>query len=224
MAPWRLSCLRQYWHRAPAHARTVRDSSAGTFITAACLESARPRRARAITPRSIQPATPVLPFPIPAKRLHCCGPSVPEDDDPSSMGNGDFPQPLPSQSARQLLNSPCQLKTPGSGCQQRGRLQPWQDGSRGWRTWPSSAALDREMTAWGRGCKACHGRHVVWHRHSCLCSMYGRHPPWSQARVPVPPHRAEHPRWMARRKPLRTRGQMTSHRNVAASLPRHMAA
>ena len=27
--------------------------------------------------------------------------------------------------------------------------------SGGGRTWPSSAALHREMTAWGRGCKAC---------------------------------------------------------------------
>src|SRR5271157_515208 len=81
----------------------------------------------------------------------------------------------------------------------------------GGRTWPSSAALHREMIARGRGCKAYHGRHVVWHRHSCLCPMYGRHPSWSQARVPVPHHhRSEHARLMAMPKPLRTRGQMTS--------------
>ena len=30
-----------------------------------------------------------------------------------------------------------------------------------WRTCPSSAALHEEMTVWGRGCKAYHGRHVA---------------------------------------------------------------
>ena len=38
---------------------------------------------------------------------------------------------------------------------------------------------------------------------SCLCAMHGMHHPYSQAGVPVPPrHRSEHPRWMARRKPV----------------------
>jgi len=81
----------------------------------------------------------------------------------------------------------------------------------GGRIGPSSVALHREMSAWGRRCKAYQGRHVVWHRHSCLCPMCGMHPPWSQARVPVPPRRRlEHRRLMAMGKPLRTRGQMTS--------------
>src|SRR5271157_6043614 len=32
---------------------------------------------------------------------------------------------------------------------------------RGGRTWPSSATLHRQMTAWGRRCKANHGRHTA---------------------------------------------------------------
>jgi len=119
VAPCRLSCIRQYWHRALARARTARDSSSDTVITAACLESAMPRRGRATIARSIQPALPVLHVQIPAKGLRCCGPSVPEGDGRPSMENGGFQQPLPSLPARQLWSSYHHLKTPWGGRQWR---------------------------------------------------------------------------------------------------------
>ncbi len=123
VAPWRLSCIRQYWHRPPVRARTVRDSSSGTLIMAACRESAMPRRGRATVARSIQPMPPALPFQIPAKALRCCGPLVPEDDGPSSTENADFQQPLSNQPVRQLLNSRDHLKTPRHRCQRRVKSQ-----------------------------------------------------------------------------------------------------
>jgi len=59
------------------------------------------------------------------------------------------------------------------------------------------------MTAWGCGCKACHGRHVVWHPDASGCPICGTHPPRSPRCIGVPPRRRlEHPRLMAMRKPL----------------------
>ena len=111
-------------HQAVLASRTgARPNCAGQFfwwvITAAGPKFAMPRRARATIARSIQPAPPVLLFQIPAKGLRCCGSSVPENDGPPSMENGDFQRPLPSQAARQLLNSHHHLKTPRHGCQWR---------------------------------------------------------------------------------------------------------
>lgn len=109
--------MRQYWHRPPARARTVRDRASETLTTAACLESAMPRRGRETVARSIQPTPPVPPFRLPAKAIHCVGPLIFERDGPSSMETAVFQQPLPSQPVRQLLNSRNHLKTAGRWCQ-----------------------------------------------------------------------------------------------------------
>ncbi len=82
---------------------------------------------------------------------------------------------------------------------------------RGESTRPSSAALDQKMTAWRRGCKACHRRKgcgIPLHRGvPCVeCNRFGH-----RTGVPVTPrHRSEHPRLISTRKPQLTRGQMTS--------------
>lgn len=60
---------------------------------------------------------PVPPFQIRAKALRCYGPLVLEEDGPSWMENGNFRQPLPSQLARQLLNSRVDLRPPMRCCQ-----------------------------------------------------------------------------------------------------------
>jgi len=124
VAPWRLSCIRQYWHRPSARARTVPDSASETLTTAACLKSAMPRRGRATVARSIQPMHPVLLFQLPAKALRCFGPLVPEGDGLPSLENADFQPPLSSQPVRQLLNPRNHLTTRPKGVAVDGSAAP----------------------------------------------------------------------------------------------------
>ena len=52
-------------------------------------------------------------------------------------------------------------RSPGDAAARRRALIREGAGSGGGRTWPSSAALHGKMTAWERGCKAYHRRHIA---------------------------------------------------------------